>query len=99
MIPVNAVGVCIIFQSSDDPNFEHAHEYIEQNMDKLATLRAARAAAVAKEGIWVETQVISSTDSNEVTSCTQGFVQPGSIDHSSLSTRKDSESGVITCSR
>ena len=56
LIPLNAVGVCIIFQSGDDPNFEHVLEYIEQNMDKLATLWAAMAA----EGIWVETQVILS---------------------------------------
>ena len=78
-IPLNAVGVCIIFQSGDDPNFEHAHEYIEQNMDKLANLWAERAAEVAKEGIWDDTEVISSTDTNEVTSYTQGYVQPGGM--------------------
>ena len=69
----------IIFQTGDDPNFEHAHEYIEQNIAQLAALWAVRASEVAKEGIWEETEVISSTDTNEVTSFTQGYIQPGGM--------------------
>ena len=68
-----------IFQTGDDPNFEQAHEYIEQNIAQLATLWATRAAEVAKESIWDETRVMSSTDTNEVTSFTQGYVQPGGM--------------------
>ena len=69
----------ILFQSGDDPNFEHAHDYIDQNIGQLASEWAARAAEVAKKSIWQDPQVLSATDTNEVTSFTQGYVKPGDV--------------------
>ena len=79
MIPFNGFDVCIVFQSDDDPNFEHAHEYIDRNIGQLAVEWGARAAEVAKKAIWDDTQVTSSTDTNEVTSFTQSYIKPGDV--------------------
>ena len=79
LVPFNAFDVCILFQSDHDPNFEHAHECSGLNISTTAAEWAARAADVARETIWDDTQVISSNDTNEVTRFTQHYVEPGGM--------------------
>ena len=69
----------LLFKSDDDPNFEHAHEFIDMHITNLAALWTARAVEVAKKSIWGEKQVMTSTDSNEVNSFTEDYVALGGV--------------------
>ena len=53
---------------------------MDQNIGQLAAEWGSRAAEVARKDIWDENQVvISSTDTNEVSSFTQGYAKPGDV--------------------
>ena len=71
--------VYVLLQSGDDPRFEHAHEYIEQQRSELAALWAARAAEVAKTSFKDDGHVVLPTDTNDVPSYTEIYVRLGEV--------------------
>ena len=68
-----------LLQSGEDPRFEHAHEYIEQQRSELAALWAARAAEVAKTSFKADGHVVLPTDTNDVSSYTEIYIRLGGV--------------------
>ena len=68
-----------MLQSDDDPNFEHAHEYIHTHMTVLEEQWRARADEVNRQSIWTENKVELSTETNEVSRFTEDYVKPGGV--------------------
>ena len=69
----------VLLQSGEDPRFEHAHEYIEQQRSELAALWAARAAEVAKTSFKADGHVVLPTDTNDVSSYTEIYIRLGGV--------------------
>ena len=69
----------LLLQSGDDPNFEHAHEFVDTYINKLEELWRARADEVNRQSIWTENKVALSTESNEVTTFSEDYIRPGGV--------------------
>ena len=69
----------VLLQSGDDPRFEHAHEYIEQERSELAALWAARAAEVAKTSFKDDGHLVLPNATNDVPSYTEIYIRLGGV--------------------